>query len=116
MTSGEQFWKDKQKVDAGTPYGGNKLWKQTIKDSQEIRSDIHPKGLYIECMKNDANTRHFSSQKDLDVETMSAFLCKDMGCVVNYCGLLKKSYSMEWENSSDCVDEYKNFNDCMRME
>ena len=23
---------------------------------------------------------------------------------------------MEWENSSDCVDENKNFNDCMRME
>ena len=23
---------------------------------------------------------------------------------------------MEWENSSDCVDEYKNFTDCMRME
>ena len=33
MTSGEKFWHDKQQVDAGTPYGGNKLWKQTIKDS-----------------------------------------------------------------------------------
>ena len=23
---------------------------------------------------------------------------------------------MEWENSSDCVEEYKQFNDCMKME
>ena len=33
MTDGEQFWHDKKKVDAGTPYGGNLLWTQTIKDS-----------------------------------------------------------------------------------
>jgi len=44
---------------------------------------------------------------------MSAIICKDIGCMMNYCGLLKKSYAMEWEESSDCVDEYKTFTDCM---
>ncbi len=47
---------------------------------------------------------------------MAAILCKDLGCMVNYCGLLKKSYYSEWKESSDCVDEYKNFTDCMKME
>ena len=77
---------------------------------------MHPKALYTECMKNSANMHHYASQPDLLVEDMSAILCKDMGCMVNYCGLLKKSYPSEWENSSDCVDEYKNFTDCMKME
>ena len=50
------------------------------------------------------------------VADMTAILCKDLSCMVNYCGLLKQSYVTEWENSSDCVDEYKNFLDCMKME
>ena len=47
---------------------------------------------------------------------MVAIICKDMSCAVNYCGLLKKSYAMEWEESSDCKNEYKAFTDCMAME
>lgn len=39
-----------------------------------------------------------------------------LGCEVNYCGLLKKSYPMEWEGSSDCSEEIKNFNNCMVRE
>ena len=57
---------------------------------------------------------HYAAQKDITVEDMSAIICKDLGCLVNYCGLLQKSYPMEWENSSDCVDEYKQFGDCMK--
>ena len=47
---------------------------------------------------------------------MTAIICKDFGCLVNYCGLLKKSYVTEWENSSDCKNEYAQFNECMKME
>ena len=47
---------------------------------------------------------------------MTAIICKDFGCMVNYCGLLKKSYITEWENSSDCKNEYTQFTDCMKME
>ena len=113
---GEQFWKDQKQRYDNSMMGQNKLWNQTYKDSQSIRSDKHPKALYFECMKNNEYMHHYAAQKDLLVEDMSAMLCKDKGCVVNYCGLLKKSYPMEWENSSDCVDEYKQFTDCMNME
>ena len=53
--------------------------------------------------------RHYSAQKDILVEDMAAVVCKDVGCMVNYCGLLKMSLEMEWRESSDCVDEYKVF-------
>ena len=48
----------------------------------------------------------YAAQEDLLVEDMTAILCKDLGCMVNYCGLLKQSYVTEWENSSDCKNEY----------
>ena len=43
-------------------------------------------------------------------------LCRDKGCDLNYCGLIKKSVPMEWEGSSDCTNEYKLFTDCMKLE
>ena len=58
----------------------------------------------------------YSSQADLLVEDMSAIICKDHACMVNYCGLLKKSYPSDWEHSSDCMDEYTGFQDCMKQE
>jgi len=64
-------------------------------------------------MKNNPFMHHYAAQKDLLVDDMAAIICKDVGCMVSYCGLLKKSYVMEWEESSDCVDEYKVFRDCM---
>ena len=47
---------------------------------------------------------------------MSMFVCKDLGCAVNYCGLLKRSVAMEWEGTDNCEQEYKQFNDCMTTE
>ena len=94
----------------------NKLLKQTMIDSQAIKSDKHPKALYIECLSNNSFMRHYAAQKDITIDDMTAIICKDFGCLVNYCGLLKKSYVTECENSSDCKNEYKNFTDCMKME
>ena len=65
--------------------------------------------MYIECLTNNPFMRHYSAQKDILVEDMAAVVCKDVGCMVNYCGLLKMSLEMEWRESSDCVDEYKVF-------
>ena len=72
--------------------------------------------MYIECLTNNPFMRHYSAQKDILIADMAAVVCKDVGCMVNYCSLLKMSLPMEWEESSDCVDEYKVFNDCMRDE
>ena len=65
--------------------------------------------MYFECMNNNSYMHHYAAQSDLLVDDMTAIICKDMGCLVNYCGLLKKSYPSDWEKSSDCVDEYTNF-------
>ena len=88
--AGEEYWhKDyKEKYD-NSMIGSNKLWNQTYKDSQSIRSSKHPKALYIECLSNNEYMRHYAAQKDLLIEDMSALLCKQEGCLVNYCGLLK---------------------------
>ena len=50
------------------------------------------------------------------VEDMSMLVCKDVGCAVNYCGLLKMDYPSEWEGSSDCTSEINDFNKCMVQE
>ena len=47
---------------------------------------------------------------------MAMMVCRDLGCEINYCSLVKKSYVTEWEGSSDCTQEIKNFNDCMVQE
>ena len=96
--------------------GSNLLWKTTFEDSQSIRSPKHPKYLYIECLSNNPYIRHYAAQQDLSVEDMAMLACKDLGCLVNYCGLLKRSVPSEWKESSDCVDEYQQFSECMKME
>ena len=111
---GEKFWQDQKKKDDKNYLKENKLWKQTYEDSQSIKSDKHPKAMYFECMKNTQYMHHYAAQKDLLVEDMTAIICKDMACIVNYCGLLKKSYPSDWENSSDCSNEYQDFMECMK--
>ena len=113
---GEKFWQEEKARQEGTVWGGNQFWKQTIKDSQSIKSDPHPKKLYIECLSNNSYMRHYAAQKDLLVEDMTAIICKDLGCLVNYCGLLKQSLESDWKNSSDCVNEYDDFTECMKQE
>ena len=86
---GEQFWQEEKQRTDKNYLQENKLWKQTYKDSQEIRSNKHPKALYHDCMANNSYMHKYASQSDLMMEDMTAILCKDLGCMVNYCGLLK---------------------------
>ena len=44
-------------------------------------------------------------------------VCKDIGCLVNYCSLRKMDMAQEWEGSGgDCQDEIEKFNKCMIAE
>ena len=43
-------------------------------------------------------------------------VCKDIGCLVNYCSLQKMDYVQTWEGSSDCQEEISDFNKCMVAE
>ena len=61
MTSGQKFFQDEKEKQKGMVFTGNKLWKQTYEDSQAIRSDKHPKALYVECMKNDQYMHHYAA-------------------------------------------------------
>ena len=54
-----------------------------------------------------------AAQKDLPVDDMAMIVCRDKGCFLNYCGLVKKSVESEWKNSGDCSQEIVEFNDCM---
>ena len=110
------MWQSNKKKEEDMVFTGNKLWKQTIADVKSIATDKHPKAMYFECMKNDQYMHHYASQSDLPVTDLAAIICKDFGCVVNYCGLLKKSYVTEWEDSSDCENEVSQFGNCMKQE
>ena len=97
-------------------YEGNNFWKQTIKDVKSIASDKHPKDLYTQCMADNSYWHHFVAGGGSSTEDVAMIICKDLGCELNYCGLIKKSVPSEWEGSSDCSSEYKLFSDCMKIE
>ena len=98
----EKFWQEEKKRKEDNPYLSNKLWKQTWEDMRSIKSDKHPKELYTECLKNSTFWHHYSASEKLSVEDLAMILCRDLGCEINYCSLLKKSYQSDWEGSSDC--------------
>ena len=87
-----------------------------MEDVKAYASDKHPKALYAECLKNTSFWHHYSASPKISIDDMAMMVCRDLGCEINYCGLIKKSYVTEWEGSSDCTNEIKAFNDCMVQE
>lgn len=112
----EEFWQEEKKKVAGNPFNENLIWKTTMKDVKDHASDKHPKALYAECLKNTQFWHHYAASPKISVDDLAMMVCRDLGCEINYCSLIKKSYVTEWEGSSDCMTEIKAFNDCMSME
>lgn len=119
MPQGEDpqtFWKQEIKRKEDNPYLSSKIWKQTWEDMESIKSDKHPKDLYTECLSNNPYWRYYTNNSNLSVDDLAMALCKDVGCDLNYCGLIKKSIPSDWKGSSDCTNEYKAFNSCIARE
>ena len=85
-----------------TPDEQNKILKITYEDAKSIASAKHPKALYVECLKLSNNWRAYAASETFSIEDMSMLVCKDIGCAVNFCGLVKSDYPSLWEGSSDC--------------
>lgn len=98
----EEFWQEEKKKQDQNVFNTNKIWKTTIEDMKSIASDKHPKALYAECLKQSAYWHHYSASPKLSIDDLAMIICRDLGCEINYCLLLKKSVPMEWEGSSDC--------------
>jgi hypothetical protein len=110
----EKFYHERKVInDLNRP---NLIMEQTEKDAKSIKRDTHPKELYQQCLRNTTYWHHYSARPGLPVEDMSMIVCKDLGCEINYCSLVKQSLPSEWEGSSDCVEEITNFNSCMKQE
>ena len=104
------------KRQAETPDQKNLLLKKTYEDAKSIAGRKHPKALYIECLKNSPFWRHYSASDSFTEDDMSMYLCKNIGCAINYCSLVKQDFEALWKNSSDCSKEIKLFNQCMVAE
>ena len=85
----------------------------TYDDAASIASRKHPKYLYIECMRNSTEWRAYSAAERFSVQDMAMYACKNVGCALNYCSLVKMGWPSDWQGSSDCMDEQKEFNKCM---
>ena len=94
----------------------NKVLKQTYEDAAELAPRKHPKYLYVECLKNSQEWHSYSASESFSVADMAMYACKNVGCALNYCGLVKMGWPSDWEGSSDCIDEQKAFNKCMTDE
>ena len=112
----EDFWQQEKKKQDGNAFNSNLIWKTTMKDVKDLASDKHPKALYAECLKNTSFWHHYAASPKVSIDDMAMMVCRDLGCEINYCGLIKKSYVTEWEGSSDCTQEIKAFNDCLTQE
>lgn len=111
----EEYWKKEFAKQEANPFNTNKIWTQTIKDVNAIRTDKHPKEMYSECLKNSGYWNLYAGNPLLSTDNMAMILCRDIGCEIVYCSLLKKSVPMEHTNS-DCSNEIQNFNSCMLRE
>ena len=83
---------------------------------KSIKSDTHPKELYAQCLKFSPYWHHVAASPKIGINDIAMIVCRELGCEMNYCGLLKKSVPSEWEGSSDCSNELKNFNICLSQE
>ena len=112
----EEFWQQEKKKQDGNSFNTQLIWKTTKDDVKAFASDKHPKALYAECLKNTQFWHHYAASPKISIDDLTMMVCRDLGCEINYCGLIKKSYVTEWEGSSDCTREIKAFNDCMTQE
>ena len=99
----EKFWQKERANQQENVFEKNKLWKQTKKDAESIASRKHPKALYVECLKNSSFWHSYAAAESFSVDDMAMLACKDVGCAVNYCSLLKMGYESDWQGSSDCM-------------
>ena len=108
----EEFYHRKKYIDdLNKP---NKIMEQTMKDAASLKSATHPKELFSQCLRNTTYWHHYSARPGLPVNEMSMVICRDLGCEINYCQLLKGSVKEEWEGTGDCKDEITAFNSCMQ--
>ena len=81
------------------------------------RAHKNPKALYIECLKNSSYWRHYSASDKISVRDLAMMVCKDIGCEINYCQLVKfNKVQSEAEPERECNEEINNFNNCMQIE
>ena len=109
----EKFWQQHTKNQNSRPDHTNRILKQTWEDAAEIATRKHPKYLYVECLKNSASWHAYAASETFSVADMAMYACKNVGCAVNYCSLVKMGWPSDWQGSSDCIDEQKSFNKCM---
>ena len=109
----ENFWQQHQKRISQTPDQQQKILKITYEDAKELAPRKHPKALYIECLKNSSEWHAYSAAESFSVADMAMYACKNIGCALNYCSLVKMGWPSDWKGSSDCMEEQKNFNKCM---
>lgn len=112
----EHFWQQEKARQDATPDKQNKILKITYEDAKSLASRKHPKYLYVECLKQSNNWRAYAATSSYTIEDMSMLVCKDIGCAVNYCSLVKMDQPSLWEGSSDCTEEIDSFNKCMIAE
>ena len=85
-----------------TPDQKQLLLKMTYKDAKDLASRKHPKALYVECLKNAQEWHSYANSPSFSVADMAMYACKNVGCALNYCSLVKMGWPSDWEGSSDC--------------
>ena len=85
----EDFWRRERDRKAQTPDESNRLLKQTYQDAKSLAPAKHPKALYVECLKNSASWRAYSASPNFTIDDLAMYACKNVGCAINYCGLVK---------------------------
>ena len=116
----EEFWQKEKRRRDDNPYENNLIIHKTNMDTQQKNmAKVHknPKALYVECIKNSTYWHHYSASEKITVRDLAMMVCKNIGCEINYCQLIKFSkMEAEAEPDRECTQEISNFNNCMQIE
>lgn len=110
----EKYWQEEKRKQKMNKDNLHPVIKQTMEDSQALRSRKHPKALYSDCLQGALFWNQWAQSEYLSLSEMAMIICRDMGCELQYCQqTLSDPYERPFE---DCDQQYQQFNSCITQE
>ncbi len=103
----EQWWR--QYID-NKKKSENKIFTDVDSElKRRFKSEKKPEEMYSLCKTDNNYWKHYRYSENLDPDSVSLVLCKDIGCDLMYCQAL----TMQGKNDMyGCKEQFQNFRDC----
>lgn len=94
----------------------NKLFGMVESElKRKFKNERSPEELYSMCKTDNNYWKHYRASQNLDPDSISTVLCKDVGCDLMYCQVLTNK-NKDNIQLYGCSEQYNNFRDCYLKE